>query len=131
MKILIADDDFFTRISLKSTLEQFGRCDMVTNGVEALEIFIDAYESGNAYRLVILDIQMPGMDGVEALKNIRQYEKDSKIPPKEEATIFMVTALDTPSTIVRTFMDGGCTDYIIKTNALLQLPEKVKEHGLV
>ncbi len=47
----------------------------VEDGVQSVRVFQDALDAGNPFRLVLLDIQMPHMDGQEALVQIRQMEK--------------------------------------------------------
>lgn len=131
MKILIADDDPFTRLTLNAILEQYGECLQVGDGIEAVDAFDRALTQGEAYRLVLLDIMMPHMDGKEALKKIRQLEKNANVAPKNEAVIFMVTALDSVDHVFEAFKDGGCTDYITKNSPQQKLIEKMQEYKLI
>ncbi len=66
-RILLADDDPDVLLGIRDRLESFGfQVTAVANGREAVEAM-----SGGAYALVIMDITMPEMDGIEALRMIR------------------------------------------------------------
>ena len=70
-KILIADDNEANRELVKVFLSKFGlECDVASDGLEALQLF-----SQNKYDLILMDEQMPNMDGREAVEKIREYEK--------------------------------------------------------
>lgn len=71
MKALIADDDYATQIILKDILSEFFDCDLVENGIEAVQAFEVATADGTPYDLICLDIMMPIMTGQEALGEIR------------------------------------------------------------
>ncbi|MCE1188874.1 MAG: response regulator [Ignavibacteria bacterium] len=114
MKILIAEDDFTSRIFLQKLLNSFGSCDIVVNGEEAVQAFQIAMEEGIPYDLICLDIMMPEMDGKEALKIIREREKNLNIAPEKETRILMVTALDSPKDVIESYYYGGCTSYLVK-----------------
>ncbi len=67
-RILLADDDPDVLLGVRDRLESFGfQVTSVANGREAVEAM-----SGGGYALVIMDITMPEMDGIEALRIIRQ-----------------------------------------------------------
>ena len=76
MKILIAEDDYIARRILKGILSPIGDCDIVIDGEEAFQAFKMAWVEGNPYDLVCLDIMMPNVNGQEALKKIREMEKE-------------------------------------------------------
>jgi len=70
LNILVADDDFGSLKLLSRLLERWGqRLTIATNGREALELF-----QKNTFDLVILDLQMPQMDGLEVTRAIRETE---------------------------------------------------------
>ena len=81
--VLIVDDDHFIRRLIATTLEDEGRFELheAADGSEALEV---AQRERPA--LVFLDVDMPGMDGIEACRQIREHAATS------EATIVMLTA---------------------------------------
>lgn len=114
MKILIVEDDFISRMLLQKLLIPYGRCDTAENGKEAVEAFENAHSEDDPYSLICMDIMMPEMDGKEALKIIREKEKQMGIKPQEEVPVFMTTALDTPKDVIESYYSGGCTSYIVK-----------------
>ena len=76
MKVLIADDDMISRRLLEATLARWGYETIVTHdGVEAW----NALQRPTAPSLAILDWMMPGMDGVEVCRKIRQREQEPYI----------------------------------------------------
>jgi two-component system, response regulator, stage 0 sporulation protein F len=71
-KILVVDDEENIRCLYKEELEEDGfTVDLAKNGSEALDKI-----AGSRPDLVTLDIKMPGMDGIEVLKRIRENERD-------------------------------------------------------
>ena len=79
MKILIAEDDYVSRKFLYKFLSTFGECDVTVDGMEAIEVFLSALEQGQYYDLVCLDIMMPEVDGIKALKTIRLLEEEKNL----------------------------------------------------
>ncbi|WP_420266191.1 response regulator [Candidatus Magnetominusculus dajiuhuensis] len=132
MRILIADDDSNNRTVLQGMLSGYGECDIVVTGKEALEAFIMAHEEKAHYGLICLDIMMPVMDGNEALRKMREYERENGLDgPAHEAKIVMATALDHPDDIVNAYHKGGCTSYLIKPITKKAVMEMLKDIGIV
>ena len=82
--------------------------------------------SKNKYDLILMDIQMPGMDGYEATQHIRAKEKEMAVAP---GPIVAVTANAFREDQIRN-QTAGCTDYLAKTLSKASLPERVPFHTL-
>ena len=74
MKILIAEDDLTSRQFISKYMSAYGECDVTVDGIEAIEAFIIGLDSKNPYDLICLDVMMPKVDGIKALKTIRELE---------------------------------------------------------
>lgn len=74
-KILIVDDEEQFRFALKLTLKRAGY-DVyeAENGTQALDMVLDAEEQNNTYDLILLDIQMPVMSGIELVYELQRYD---------------------------------------------------------
>ena len=103
-KILIADDE----TDIVVMLSQF----TATNGVETLK------QVENNPDIILLDINMPGMDGLEVCQRIRDYVS---------CPILFLTARIEDADKVKGFSVGG-DDYIVKPFSLVELEARVKAH---
>ncbi|MBW1777637.1 MAG: response regulator, partial [Deltaproteobacteria bacterium] len=102
-RILVVDDELVVRDSLKELLEEEGFfVNMAESGTQALEILSG---SETPYHLMLADIKMPGMDGVELLQKTKERFQDT--------TVIMMTAYATVETAVEA-MKIGALDYLIK-----------------
>ena len=100
--ILVVDDEAVIRDSLKEWMisEGFLAVETASSGAEALEML-----DRQSYQLMVADIKMPGMDGVELLKLAREA--------RPELTVIMMTAYATVETAVEA-MKVGAKDYFMK-----------------
>ena len=100
-RILIVDDETSICLLLKEFLEQFGYyVDTASNGSEAMDIV-----EGGAYDLVVSDIRMPVMDGMELLKRVKSYDPDIEV--------IMITGVADIDTAIDA-LKLGASDYIVK-----------------
>ncbi|MFH1836904.1 MAG: response regulator [Candidatus Omnitrophota bacterium] len=115
-KILVVDDEPHIIMMVKSRLAANG-FDVVTanSGLEGFEI-----AKKERPDLIILDILMPEMTGLEALEKIKSTEETKNIP------VIMFTAKGQSDDIEKA-QEGGAADYIVKPFSPLVLLEKVKK----
>lgn len=130
MKTLIVEDDFVSRRILQSILSPYGTCDIAVNGREALMAFLMAWDEGEPYDLICLDIMMPGMDGHETLRRIREIEQKRVIKPFEGVKIIITTALSEFNEIKRAF-ENQCDSYLIKPITKENLIATLEQLGLI
>jgi DNA-binding NtrC family response regulator len=115
-KILIVDDEYLIRWSLAENLKEEGfRCSTAETGEEAVEMF-----RAESPDLVLLDIKLPGIDGIEVLERIK--ETDPEVP------VMMITATSQVEVAVQA-MKLGAYDYINKPFDLTEIRIKAR-HAL-
>lgn len=121
MKILIAEDDEVSRRILQLTLAASGHQIISTqSGTEALSIL----ESETAPPLAVLDWMMPGMDGLEVCRRIRQIQTRTPV------YLILLTAKGSKTDIVEG-LDAGANDYIVKPFDREELRARVKVGEMV
>lgn len=118
MKILLAEDTRVMAAVLASRLAACGHeVEVAINGKIALEMFAAA-----SYDLVLMDIEMPEMNGFEATNRIRAIEATCKWA---WTPILFLTASDTPENLV-TAIEAGGDDFLAKTVPEIVLQAKMK-----
>ncbi len=100
-KVLVIDDEASTRRLIEQTLKKQGyEVLLASSGDEGLKMVID-----DSPDIILLDIQLPGMDGIEVLQKIKEISKDT--------VVIMATAMDDLKVAVKA-MRLGAYDYINK-----------------
>lgn len=130
MRIMIAEDDLVSRKFLFKFLSQYGECDLVVDGLEALDAFLMSIKDDKPYDLICLDIMMPKVDGVKVLKSIRDYENQKNMAPEKRAKVIMTTAL-AETQFVQNAFDIGCDAYAAKPIDIAKFVEVLHKLGLV
>ena len=113
MKTLVVDDELVSRKKLQKIMEGFGKCEATDRGEVAIKVFKKSLENETLFDLITLDIAMPGIDGKTVLHEIREIEREKKVPRDKLVKIIMVTCHSDRDTIVAS-MQEKCNDYIVK-----------------
>jgi CheY-like chemotaxis protein len=101
--VLVVDDDPMTRTLVRGSLEQMGfEVAEAADGAEALAAFSNLKPD-----LLLLDIKMPVMDGIETLKKLRKLPEGKYIP------VIMLTGLADSDSAAKAAA-AGATDYVTK-----------------
>ena len=130
MRFLVVDDDFETRHLMQKLLRPFGDVDVATDGEEGVEAFSRALKAGEPYALVTMDILMPNVDGQQALREIRQIEKEHDIARENQVRVIMVSGLDNSEELHDAFFLGEATSYIVKPINHAVLLQEIAKLGL-
>lgn len=106
-KVLLVEDSIFWRMAVKTEMENQILCevDQAKNGQEALDMYKNEYENGHPYDLVIMDITMPVMNGIQALEKITVFDKN--------ACVVMFSSLSSEQT-VKKCLNLGAKNFVVK-----------------
>lgn len=105
LKALLVDDDEVVRILVQHRLTSLGiECSMASNGTEAIEAL-----GKNTFDFIIMDINMPGQDGIDSVRWIR----DLVAPEKRDLPIFALTSFSTQNH-TNEILDAGFNEHLTK-----------------
>ena len=114
-RVLIVEDDKTNQIVLRKMLEKMGyKTVLASNGLEAIRMELGSIDC------ILMDIQMPMMDGVEATKYIRQREKKYN----RHLPIIALTANAIKGDRER-YLNSGMDDYLSKPIDMIELRDKI------
>jgi two-component system chemotaxis response regulator CheY len=130
MRFLIVEDDFIARRILTQHLSRWGRCEVATDGAEAVEAVKMSLVENEHYDLICLDIMMPNLNGQEALKRIRAIEQEHGYAHGTGAKIVMTTAMGDARNVLAAF-DSLCEGYLVKPITPQALEQQLLELQLV
>jgi PAS domain S-box-containing protein len=104
IRVLVAEDHALNQVVIRHLLQRFGATAIIAeDGQKALE----AFQAEGPFDLVLMDVQMPVMDGLEATQRLRE------LPGGEDTWIIAITANVTPEDRARCF-EAGMDDFIPK-----------------
>lgn len=120
LKILVAEDNLVNQMVVLKFLEKLGYdADVVVNGQDAI-----LAASGTAYDVILMDIQMPVVNGLDATRSIRKIRSDTARP-----VIIAQTANALEGDMQRC-LDAGMDDYLSKPMKIDQLAEKLRKWAI-
>ncbi len=107
-RVLAIDDNLTNRTVLTHMVEGFGcKIETVSSGAKGLEVLRQAVRAGNPFDIVLLDMQMPGMDGEQTAQAIRSD------PSLKQAKIIILTSMGMRGDAAR-LEALGCSAYLLK-----------------
>jgi two-component system, OmpR family, copper resistance phosphate regulon response regulator CusR len=113
MKLLIIEDDKRTsQVLRRGLMEEAFSVDVLDDGLDGLEV-----AKAISYHLIVLDISLPGLDGWNVLKGIRQVGL--------QTPVLMLTARDSVADRVRG-LELGADDYLVKPFAFVELVARIR-----
>lgn len=115
IRVLLADDQALVRGAMGALLDLEPDIEVVAQAGRGDEVVAAARESGAD--VCLLDIQMPGIDGVEAARQVRE-----QLPG---VRVVMVTTFDRPG-YLRRALDAGAVGFVVKTTPAARLAEAVR-----
>ena len=123
-RILIADDDPAAQKILVNILKGKAECTVTKDGLEALNAYRDAKKRGAGFDAIVLDVQMPEMDGVTVLRLIRDEEEQANVIFGQGIPIIVLTVYDEYFTKM---FNLKCDDFLVKPVVADVLLKKLSE----
>ena len=130
MKALVVEDDGTNQVLLQTFIAKYGECQIATDGKDAVDAVRKAFEAGERFDLICMDIVMPRMNGHEAVLEIRALERAKGIERARRARIVMTSVLnDSEAVHMAVMLD--CDAYLLKPVNTGKLLAHLRKFGLV
>jgi len=129
MKMRIVEDDVASRYLMSEFLQPYGVCHVAVDGQEAVESVRVALDKKTPYDLICLDIRMPRMNGLDALKQIRLLEEEKGMLGGNGAKVIMTTTADDSKSILSAF-NAQCEGYVVKPVSEEKLLQQIQKLGI-
>jgi CheY-like chemotaxis protein len=127
-EIIMVEDDLGHAHLIKKNLERAGICNKIThfdNGKSALDFFFGENNNLDVNKLlVLLDLNLPEVDGYEILKRLKHDQKTENIP------VIILTTTDNPREVDKCY-ELGCNAYISKPVEYDNFSEAIQKLGLL
>ena len=130
MHTLIVEDDFASRLFVQKVLSAYGEVHIAVNGKEAIHAFRMSLENNVPYDLVCMDLQMPEMDGHEAIQQIKALEREFHVPFDDEVKTIIISAFSDIKNVATGF-SRGADAYLVKPLEKDKLFAEIKNLGLL
>lgn len=131
LNVLLVDDSDSLRYILKAFLKEIAHCDEAVNGREAVTMVRESLESGKGYDLILMDIMMPDVDGLDATRRINTLLDEENVQPDCRPKIVMLTCLNDSKHMLEAQYECGAAAYITKPFERDILFETIKNLDLI
>jgi CheY-like chemotaxis protein len=112
-KILIAEDDFEDRLMLSQTFSELGFEELIGFAIDGIYLIDHLEENVDAVKLIVLDLNMPRLNGTETLRKLKSEARFQQIP----VIIFSTSINDIEK---NNCLDLGAIDYIVKPGRYME-----------
>jgi len=131
LRIMIVEDEPVNRELLLLCLRGLGDCKAVACGEDAVLAQQDALELNQPFDVIFLDILLPGINGLQALEQLRALEDRHEVPQDKRVPVIVTTGLDDDRTASRAFIQGQALSYMTKPFRAGQIHEELRKLGLI
>lgn len=130
MKFLVVEDEKTSTRLIESTLAPHGEVVAVPSSEVGFEKFMQALDSGSPFEAICLDIELPGVDGIELLAEIRRVEEERGIVGVEATKVLVTTAACNIDSYTEA-SSAGCTSFLCKPLSKQKLISELCRLGVV
>jgi len=130
MQILIAEDVTLIQKMLQKMLGPYGEITFVRSGREAFQKFQRTLTTQEYFDLICLDINIPEINGLDVLKNIRAAEKLNHVPLDKRVKIVIVSSTNEADVVMKA-IKLGCDGYIVKPFSQEKIIAELKKLKLI
>jgi two-component system, chemotaxis family, chemotaxis protein CheY len=127
IRSLVVDDEFVSLTKMTTILSSYGQSDAATHGEQAYKLFTEAIAENKAYDLITIDIGLPGINGLELLQKIHEYEQVMMVNPARKV---MVTVDSEYKTVVKAAR-SRCNAFLVKPIKKKVFIDKLEEIGAI
>lgn len=131
MKFLLVDDDERMTLLISKKVAQYGASQVAASGEQAIALFRAAQDSGEPFDAVFMDIEMPGMNGHEVVKQMRAIEKESGVDPTRVFKLVMVSGYSDTKNVCKSFFQGYADAYVAKADLKDKLVDELRNIRLI
>ncbi len=130
MRTLVVEPSPVNRAFLLGVMEDQGPCVAAATAGEGLRLFLQALEREEPFDVVFLDVQLPDMNGLQALETMRAEEARLGVPPLKAAKALITSAADDERAAARAYFQGQAISYLTRPLTVGKIFNELERFGL-
>jgi two-component system chemotaxis response regulator CheY len=130
LRILVLEDDASTCRLMQIFLDPIGECRILSGGRAALDAFQSALDQGKPFDLLLLDIMVPEINGIEVLRKVRTMEQSRGIHNRNRAKIIITSSLSDARNMEQA-QSADSDGYLVKPVNRAKLLSTIRTAGLL